>query len=132
MSRYNNGEYFVVRQTTATLYCVKLNVGYGGHSIEQFALIGERKYSVIESWTDNAAVRKWASDSLEYVRKFRDGETKREWIDSVYTQLEANVRSALRVIDSPSVSVAVAARPLVESMDVLVPAGVKKINLRFD
>lgn len=129
-SGYNNGEYFILRETPCTLYGVKLNAGYGGHSIQQLPKIGEGKFTVIESWQDNDAVRQWAKDSLEFVRKFRSGEANAQWIESVYSDLEANARAGLRVIETRYATLSVQ-ELAPDSMEVNVPAGIKKINLKF-
>lgn len=91
---YYNGEYIVVKQSPNTLYAVSTKgTGYGAHELRQLPLVGEKPYTVISSKRDDKFVRDFADQMLAFSR-----ETKRNWIDSVYTGAAANAKKIYDVL----------------------------------
>ncbi len=95
---YYNGEYFVLRQTPATLYCIKPVAGYGGQDVRQINLVGEKPYTVIESWSDDAETTKSATAMIAWGEKINDPTHTPQWISSVYTGCADNGKTILRLL----------------------------------
>lgn len=129
-NRYYSGEYLCVRATPATLYCVKPSVGYGGHEIKSFSLMGTEGYNVLESWEDKACAVRFATEQEAWAKQIVNPDFKRNWIESVYSGAGEAARAVKRCFDKHTVVATV--YPDSDTQDVSVRKGVTKLVLRFD
>lgn len=100
-SGYANGEYFCVRQTPGILYCVKLDVGYGGHELKKFNLIGKDSttYAIISSYNASSSARQFVKDQSKWLLD-TDLEGKRQWVESVYSGARTCLRQVERALEA--------------------------------
>lgn len=126
---YHNGEYICVRQTPASIYCVKPTVGYGGHEIKPFALSGSSPYKVIQAWEDAKTVQRVADDLAAWADQIKDPFFKKQWVESVYHGAAESARAIMRSLGR-TIGVELE-RPDLETYCVVVPKNTKKILLQF-
>ena len=100
-SNYHNGEYFCVRHTPATLYCIKPEVGYGGHTVYKFNLIGKltTRYEVISSYTHATSIKNFVKEQTKWIIEETNREGKRQWVESVYSGAKSVVRQVEQVLE---------------------------------
>ncbi len=129
-SSYGNGEYFCVRQTPGTLYVTKLVGGYGGHTFEAKAIIGTSAWRVVEAWDDDCAAMKGAQEMIEWGDLAKDSSYKKQWVEYVYTDCARNGQQILRTLQKKR-GACVEVCKQSDVIEVCVPKGVTKINLKF-
>jgi hypothetical protein len=123
---YNNGEYFCVRQTPGTLYAIKPVIGYGGHSMKAFALVGTDPARVVESWADDKAARSFVEDQLAWSDQIKNPEYKKAWIESVYGEARETALMAKRALERRN------APESIKTFVVTVPSGVRQLVINLN
>ena len=95
---YENGEYAIIRTTPGTISGVRLCVGYDGHKIKTFPLIGSQKWRIVDACEGDRAIQDFLREQLYFSQAPARGD-KLAWIPSVYSDAAAVVRQLQRAFD---------------------------------
>jgi hypothetical protein len=95
---YYNGEYACARSTAGTIYVTKLQSGYNGHELKNYALIGSSKYKIIDSYENDSLIRDFIQEQKKFAEKPKNGE-KLNWVEYVYTGAADVARQLERALD---------------------------------
>lgn len=96
--KFQNGEYFVVRQTPSSLYVAKLVGGYAGHNLVEKPLIGDKPWTVVKAWEDDVRAESGAREMIAWGNHSKEPGHKLRWIESVYSDCTENGQAVLRTL----------------------------------
>ncbi len=99
-SNYYGGEYFVVRQSTAILYGVKIASPdeYHGREIRQLPLIGQGRFEVLSVSTPAPADLDYFVRTLWYNGCKKERGEKLNWVENVYGEAKATAQQMARLL----------------------------------
>jgi hypothetical protein len=97
LSTYENGEYFVTRETPTSIYAIPIGKGVGYDLSNDRAWV-KRDSLVVESWEEDGHIRMLA-DELAYWAAGPSRGEKRSWTQNVYDRAARNAERMHRILD---------------------------------
>lgn len=98
---YGSGEYLVVDESPNVLYCIKPVGGYEGHELRSFPMVGQKKWTVVNTYRDKDRARILAKELLAFSDWKAAGHSKPNWIESVYSGAKNNADRIMKAICEP-------------------------------
>ena len=97
-STYEDGEYFILRESLSCLYGVRPVTGYEFSRCISLATVGSAKFEIVSYYNDSVAAADIARLNLEWVARETAPGVRKSWVDSVYDSARNNARAVLHAI----------------------------------